>query len=496
MRNYLLHTLIFLSAGCLLLVGCDDYLDIKPKGKKVPSTLADYRAFLEASYVYTLGQNDRYLVNEFLFQPTSLNSYPLVKANYQWIEEGGDRISLTNTESAYEGNYKGVYFANLIINDVPSLKKSGQAEEDEANELEAQGKVLRALHYFNLINTFAKAYNAATADSDVGVPIITASDDFESVIPQKSVADCYRLMLDDLTSALPYLPETSKSFMQPDKAAGYALLARVQLFMKDFDNAFTNADEALKRRSYIFDMVAYHTTNIGKGASIQGGPSGKFSGLPRITYTLGKDENILMAHGNSMTELQGFLTSMIPMKDSVGGQNYVRDSSRFELGDTRFLCNFYRNTSMGVYAYQRRDDVNAGGIRTTEVYLMRAECYARKGELGKAMDDLNAIRRKRIINYPVPGLPANFTYKDLTASTITEAMDYIRHERDVELMGSGMMFYDLRRFNTEPAYRRTLVKVDHERIRRTLEPDSDLWIMPFPKTVTNYNSAIKQNTKF
>ena len=76
-----------------------------------------------------------------------------------------------------------------------------------------------------------------------------------------------------------------------------------------------------------------------------------------------------------------------------------------------------------------------------------------------------------------------------------EAIDYIRKERDVELLGSGMMFYDMRRFNTETEYQRTLVKKDDKGIMRSLKPGSELWVMPFPKSVTDQNTDLKQNTK-
>jgi len=102
------------------------------------------------------------------------------------------------------------------------------------------------------------------------------------------------------------------------------------------------------------------------------------------------------------------------------------------------------------------------------------------------MDDLNALRKKRIIAS---------VYQPLSASSLKEAIDYIRKERDVELLGSGMMFYDMRRFNTETEYQRTMVKKDDKGIMHSLKPDSELWVMPFPKSVTDQNTDLKQNTK-
>lgn len=489
MKKYIHISLIALCS--LAFAGCSDYLDIVPKGKKVPSTLADYRAFLENPMIYTMGSSDAkyYIVNEFLFNPAYLNSYPSININYQWLNDG-DRISITETDDTYDANYQGIYYANLIINSVPSIKTHSQAEADEASELVAQAKVLRAIHYFYLINTYAKPYHAATAATDGGVPYITTSDNFDDVASQVSVEQVYQNMLKDLKEAMPYLPNASRSFFQPNKAAGYAMLARVQLFMKDFTNAFTNANEALKLHSHIFDMVAYHNTYVdpnGTGKNFQNDKtSAAFSGLPRITLNAGLEENIIYMNGSAIHSMQGLMATTLPLQDSTGAENYVRDSARFEEGDTRFICNYWKNKSSGTWMYMRRDDVNLGGIRSTEVYLMRAECYARRGDLQQAMDDLNAVRVKRIIASE---------YKPLSAATVAEAISYIRRERDSEMMGTGMNFYDMRRFNTEPAYRLTLKKRDHLNIIRTLEPDSELWTIPFAKSVALYNSSIKQNTK-
>lgn len=487
MKKYFIHICITLACG-FFLTSCSDWLDVVPKGKKVPATLEDYRAFVEKElYSRSSSGHARQVVNEFYVSPNSVSTNIPREVNFLWLADG-ERIPHIQTDDGYNNNYQAIFYANLVINDVPTILTSTQAEADEAKEIVAQAKVLRALHYFYLVNTYAKAYDKATAAASKGVPYIATSDDFETPVPQKTVQEIYDYMLDDLNSALPHLPETSRSFYQPSKAAGYAILARVHLFMKNFDKAFECADESIKRNSFIFDMVAYHKTHIdpdGIGRDIQGN-SAAFSGLPKITFFEGREENLLMMYGNYTDNMQGLSSiAMLPLADSAENVNCTRGPERFEDGDTRFLCNFYRNTSSKYYSYSRSDKFNGGGIRTPEVYLMRAECYARQGNLQKAMDDLNTVRKKRIIAGK---------YQDLTASTVAEAMDYIRRERDNELIGTDMMFFDMRRFNTEAEYKRTMKKKDHKGIIRTLEPDSELWVMPFPASVTLYNSNIEQNT--
>ena len=469
----------------LLFSGCNDYLDLIPKGKKVPTTLEDYRAFLQDPNVYTTGDfHKTYIVNEFKIDDY-MKSDPVSATNYFWLEDG-DRISNLEYDGNYTNNYDAIYAANLVVEGVPTVSVNGEAEVKKAKAIIAQGKVLRVLHYFHLINSYAKAYDPATAATDGGIPYSTSSNNFETPIPQRTVGEVYGYMLNDLNSAIPDLPEEADNFMEANKAAGYALRARVYLFMKNFEEALKDADEALKRNDYIFDMVAYHREYVdpnGTGVNIQG-DGAAIGGLPRITYSLGVRENLLVTGGingvNSVTR-----PGNLPIKDSLENQHCTRDSSRYEVGDTRFLCTYYRSTAAGYYQYRRGDNMNIGGLRTTEVYLIRAECYARQGELQKAMNDLNALRVKRIVAR---------VYQPLTATTRLEAINHIRHERDAELLGSDMMFYDMRRFNTETEYQRTMVKKDEDGIIRTLRPESELWVLPFPMNVTRFNPNLKQNT--
>ncbi|RHR76084.1 RagB/SusD family nutrient uptake outer membrane protein [Odoribacter sp. AF15-53] len=466
---------------------CEDYLDIIPKGKRVPKTLEDYAAFLQ-NPAFTVGGTyyKMYLVNESYQDPSYMVSSPLNQIHYYWLEDK-DRISDYKNDEVYNGNYRAIFYMNLLINDVPGINVSSSAESIRAKVLIAQAKTIRALHYFYLVNTFAKAYNPETAASDGGIPYTTNSDDFEGQIAQESVEKIYGHILDDLNAAIPELPLEVDNFMEPNRAAGYALRARVHLFMHNWQEAFNDANEALKLNDYIFDMVAYHREYVdpdGTGRTIQDDRNA-FTGLPRITYSLGKDENLLVKGGNSLVTSTE-ISIKLPLKDSVENQFCTRDPSRFGEGDTRFLCVFYRDEASGYYESRLRDNKNWGGLRTPEVYLIRAECNARLGFLDEAMDDLNALRKKRIIAS---------VYQPLSASSLKEAIDYIRKERDVELLGSGMMFYDMRRFNTETEYQRTMVKKDDKGIMHSLKPDSELWVMPFPKSVTDQNTDLKQNTK-
>ena len=480
---------MLLVSVSLLFSGCDDYLSIVPKGKKSPSTLEDYRLFLENVMLLTHeGSPNANLVNENWQAPAYLTT-TLMRCNYLWIEEEGARIDATQSYG-YTSSYQALFYFNLIINDVPKLSRATEREAREAETLVAQAKVYRALFYFHVVNTYARQYDAATAETDNGIPYISTADDFETAVAQHTVAQVYDYILKDIEEALPLLSEDVPNFMYPTPMAAIGLRARVHLFMKNFDAALADAETVLVSHRFIYDWTAYHRTNIDPndlGWNIQDN-SANFSGLPSVGFTDAKAENLWAVGGSTNVTTNRYLARIqMPVEDTPGNEWCTRGPGRFEEGDARFLCNFWKNADYGYYTFQRVEYGNTGGIRTLEMYLIRAECNARKGDIDKAMDDLDAIRVKRIIAREYQPHKGRVTTK-------AEAMNLIRHERDVELMGTDMMFYDMRRFNTETEYQRTMKKTDHEGIVRTLRPDSELWVMPFPKSVTEKNPTIKQNT--
>ena len=99
--------MIMTVLGWINLTSCNDYLDIVPKGNKIPTTLADFEALLRDEYTigYIPVTNSLYLLNDKFVGQSSLTSVTLTSANYLW-NETADRIVLNNQD---EGTYYRSY---------------------------------------------------------------------------------------------------------------------------------------------------------------------------------------------------------------------------------------------------------------------------------------------------------------------------------------------------------------------------------------------------
>lgn len=103
------------------------------------------------------------------------------------------------------------------------------------------------------------------------------------------------------------------------------------------------------------------------------------------------------------------------------------------------------------------------------------------------MKSLNKVRESRIH----PDL-----YQAATASTEAEAIEKIRLTKDNELINTIIPFIDLKRYNAEGKYPRTLTK-EFDGKTYSLRPESHLWTMVFPANAINRpgNGTLTQNSK-
>jgi hypothetical protein len=461
----LLH---FILCGLVMTgtISCRKYLDIVPKGKKIPQTFEDYKALIESSDAHIFDYDKQNMIaNDFYLIASGQNTVSLSSINFNWKEEA-DRIQYTTDDAGYNGAYNGIFIYNVLVNNVQNATTGTQADKDR---LIAQAKVGRSMLYFYLITSYAKMYDPATAATDPGV-FLNTSDNMEASMKQVSVKEMYDFILNDVNAALPFLPEKPEDAFFAGKGAGYAFLSRVHLFMKDYAAAASFADEALKQNSNLFDFVNYYNENkvLADGTS----PS---INVPR--YEFKNPENYNFNYGSQFMRTQGMYISML--RDA--------DSAQYDKGDARLKVNFTKRV-FGVepiWSYRRMDDVNAAGIRTPEMYYIKAECLARAGKYEEAMTALNTVRRKRII-------PAFYT--DVTASSLKDAIALIRREFKCEYRGTGMVYLDLRRFNNDPQFKGTIIKKEGE-VTYSITPESHIWIMPFSLNALSHSEGLIQNSK-
>ena len=123
-------------------------------------------------------------------------------------------------------------------------------------------------------------------------------------------------------------------------------------------------------------------------------------------------------------------------------------------------------------SYAQSTSVHFSGITTAEMYLVRAECYARKGNKDAALADLNTllVRRWKAGSF-IP----------VTAATSQDAFNKIMIERRKELLMRSLRWVDLKRLNKEGA-NIVLKRVENGQTY-TLLPNANYYALPIPKDI-------------
>lgn len=460
----------------VVLSACNDFLNEIPKGQKTPQTWEDYNAFMKNSSMPYFEMDQLFCLAGDLYKtPSALNSSELYQTHYYW-DEDKDRTLINSTDkNAYYSAYEAMFYWNLIIESVPDAT---ECTEEQRQMLIAQARVLRAMTYYYVANYYADQYSEATK-SKLSVPLVTSSS-VEAPSPQVTLEELYNFMLDDLNQAIASnaLPAEGETILHPTKAAGYAMLARVYLSMGNYDKALENASLALEQNDKLYDWVQFYNDDKARFDD-----PANYSAACKSNPEKENPENYVF-HFSSMAFWTG-----------IKGTSYAITTERaakFEKGDTRLLTHWKKQTSTStgttIYSGIYGLEPNKGGIRAAEMYYIKAECLARKGgdqNIQQAMDLVNQVRKTRI-------LPEDYT--PWTASSTKEAVNKIIDDKANEYIQSQVIFCDYRRLNKDPEYARTLTK-EVDGVTYKLNPDSHLWIMPFPMDViTNPgNGTITQN---
>jgi tetratricopeptide (TPR) repeat protein len=468
--------LVFILTG---LAACtDSFLDILPKGKLIAEKTEDYNMLLNTTSLVNLGTYAQLLMGDEISAVSSYYSGATLrdKLLFQWADE----INQDNENAAEMAvPMQNIYHYNKIINEVMDSKEGTEAQK---KELRAEALAGRAWTYFLLINYYGKPYDATTASSDPGFPIITKSDITGNEYTRESVQDVYDFIINDLTEAIPDLPALTHR-LRMSKPAAEGLLGKVYTFMGNFDmalTAFNNAFADLNDAKISVGLYNYNT------AFDAGGSFYPINAVYGPTYPTAP---------NNAENLYGKqFTSSVPTTKS----QIVLSLKALELfGATDRRLKFYTSypqssTVLLPLGTKRRFGPTTAqiGVILPDLYLLRAECKARKNDLAGAVDDVEALREKRM-----PAVDA--LVPTSIASDKLSLIKFILDERIREFAEQGFRWFDMRRLSVDPlfalpAYTHVLYSATGE-ITDTYTMDPKRLTLRLPPKVMGQNPGMENN---
>lgn len=451
-----------------MLTGCNDFLDIKPKGEKIPTTVSDYETLLNYESVQKVSDTYPAYLTDDVFLPDvaegtatpGLNSVDQSIRNLYLFKK--EVFGDAQDDGFWFASYNRIYYYNTVIDNIMNADGS---DEQQKLSIRAEALISRALEYLYLVNGYAKYYDVRTAESDPGVPLILDEDISKKNLVRASVKDVYAQILSDLQTALPNLPVQAKgNAFRASKAAGYGVLAKMYLYMGNYAEALKAANEVLEINNSLLDLKKYAVVKA--QSSI---------GRTNVPQDIDNPENIYIK----------FAPYVYGLSSKVYGSDEL--ISLFSEDDMRLQVYFTKNfrnipTDKYVWAPYLRANL---AVSSPEIYLIAAECEAREGSIECAIALINKLRDNRIKNNT-----------DIVATDRNDALQKVLEERRRELAMSGMVRYiDLKRLNQDSQFAKTVTHVTSEGTF-TLEPNSPLYVLPIPAKVMRFNkNSMQQNER-
>jgi len=464
-----------------------DFLEVVPKGVAVATKTSDYELLLNDPNLATLGRASQVVMSDELagFAPLYGVGSGVGSVTDQKAFEYQDDIYL-QTENITELTQleKQLYTYNKVINEVMDSKEGNNAQK---KALRAEALAGRAWVHFMLVNYYGKPYNAATAASDPGIPLVKIADVTQTTFTRSTVQAAYDLILADLTEAIPDLSTQIISRNRMSKSAGEAILGKVYVNMQQFDKALPLFTSSISNLSNASIPVGLHDFNGIFGAGGAFYPINPFTGPNR--FAMATDKEVLYL--KSFLNLYSYIYSGFPVTPQTVAL-FAKEDLRlnfFNAAPFPPTGEVYPLKMMRCYGRY-----NNMGINVPDLYMLKAECESRAGDLTNAVKDLVTFRKTRM-QKDVPtaaDVPVNI------ASDKVALTKYILEERIREYATAGERWWDMRRLSVDDTYKSTVGMVHQVydaagNIVKSYPLKPERLTFRFPQYIMNANPGLKQN---
>ncbi|SMD32830.1 Starch-binding associating with outer membrane [Reichenbachiella faecimaris] len=484
---------VYIIAGLSLIFQSACELEIEPTDKLSTEVLLSIDDGID---VATNGNYDLLKVTQGFrgAGPNLNNAY--VRHLYQMGEFSGDNVMYTqfssdplylvftrnhvNTQenSAYIWYiaYKLMLGANSII------ENSVEGESGETDHIIGENYFLRALVTFDLLRFFAQPYSHGR--DNLGV-VLKKSASSPAVQSRSTVGECYDSVVGDLLKAVDLMGQSKHRGVEyASKEAAWALLSRAYLYMEDNDKAIEFADNVISSSRFSLAGNGVYLDNF---ANTQNSTEsifiikhinpddhkGKQGSIGSMYYDDG--------NGTGWGEVfvsQTFLDLIQQHPTDVRNDLIVINGNLKNGYPIRYITKFSGQEGVVNLASPQY-------LRLSEVYLNRAEAYAKNGNDTDALTDVNVIRARAGLTGT-----ALYTLANLGGRSV---LDIVLEERRLELAYEGHRAIDQFRNKRDLDRSYEGIHLAEGETTQTIPWNDPRNIFYIPQGEISYNPACEQN---
>lgn len=387
------------------------------------------------------------------FCPTSLSGKDVEQQNlYNWQDKAISEFS----DDVWLAYYNTIANCDILLERMDNVTTETTAEQKEKAAIIAEAKTLEAMSYFNLLRLFAPAYDR-NPEAD-GIVLKTKVG--LEMPARSSIKDCVAFIRQLLTEAAQTDNEpTSNGWLS--KTAAFYLLAEVELYAGNYEQAASYAEKVLEKTDDSF-FTRDNYTRLWQKESYAGRIFAFYTASPYyISIQFDANQGDYFAVNPSIT---------------FADTDIRKDYSLYPMvmnGEERRLFGKYNQNNKTETATSYVDMMRYAGA-----YFIASEAYSHSGQEAKA---------RTLINHYLNLCGAD-TIPDDTGGT--ELKLRILEEKAREFLGEGTGYFDLKRTHLQPLHR---LGTWGRNTSSTIAADDYRWTFPIPASEYKYNENITQN---
>lgn len=417
--------------------------------------------------------------------------------NYGGIHRSDDSFTADDyyTRDFWAYNYSAIKDYNIFLSSLEMFKPASASLQAEAKVCRGEAYFLRAASYLQLVRHYAKAYNASTAATELGVPVVLKYDQNEKPA-RKTVKEVYDQIKLDLDAAAADLATVKGSIasQKPTIDAVNALYARYYLDIADYKNAVIAAMNVIKSTagyrlsSTAEEMTAEYVKDAGTEpimqlyASLSENGSGTNSVYTQAAYHAGAG-------------IVYFKPYFLPSGKLVDAyeRTDLRFTNWFSGSYYTYLGKFTRGKFYSLIKYLGNPELRSGNTPNArqkvkpfmigEMYLIAAEAYFKDNQADNAKTVLNLLQTAR------------------GASATSATMANIQNEWFKETVGEGLRLSCIKRwgegftarYGQKGAIDNSAIVAGDNFTGKSISADDFHLVWPIPTYEMKVNSNLKQN---
>lgn len=411
--------------------GCKKSIQIPPPIGTITTSQVfstDNQALSAVSGIYhKMMQSGLIITNGGMSIYSGLSADELIPYNQSLSDESqfykNTLVSTNNVigSQMWASTYSNLYGANAVME---GLQNYSGVHDSVRRELTGEAEFVRAFYNFYLINLFGS------------IPLVTTINWHKTNLLGRSPVDqVYQSIIADLKDASSLMGKDysigNGERIVPTKWAAMALLARVYLYLGDWEKAIQQADTIIENTS-LFNLVS--------------NPDSVF--LANSTEAIWQLQQSNVGSTRNATP-EGFALIPLVLDSIYPPYVYLSNTllTSFEPNDKRRIkwvdsTTYYGSLYYFPYKYKVGPGQAISGapdaeyymvLRLAEIYLIRSEAFAQENDLANSSKDLNIIRKRA-------GLPPH------VASSKSDLLATIAHENRIEFFSEwGHRWLDLKR---------------------------------------------------